>query len=775
METKQQIDHLIELAIIQRSELKRLTDQLPVLRGFMLEQINATIEDMEPQLRSDLIEFCDEKTNGKIEEIRAFFNEAKDEFKTKSNDFFVQLEQSVIARYGEFQKELQGRYESLLAQKEVAFDFAEDARKHLEIAAKQETDKIPAQVSAQVTELVDAAFARFPRAGELDQLRKEFAEPRGLNPRGKWKSAEVYQKLDLVAFNGDSYVSNVNDNTERPGRSSEVWTLSAARGQGGGGGGITSLNDIIGTPTSDLVVIGAEENNFVQKTLTAGTNVTLTETPTTITIAASGDSSSTAQIVTATAVNAESVAITRGQVVYAYAATGNLVSVKLASNSSESTSSKTFGVVSDNSIAAGATGTVTCIGVVDKLALGTYSEGDTVYLSATPGAFTATKPYAPNNLVYVGIVERANNGNGELYVKIQNGYELDEIHDVQINSPRLSGQTIIYDATNSLWKNARLTAGTNISVTNADASVTIAFSGTLPVTSGGTGSTTASGARTNLGLVIGTDVLAPTGSGASLTGITATQVGLGNVTNDTQTKAAIVPNTAPSSGQILVGNAGGTAYAPVSSSGDVTVSSTGAFTIGSSKVTNTMLAGSIDLTTKVTGALPIANGGTAGTTAADARTNLGLGSIATQAASNVSLTGGSASNLKVFELIEDGTVSATAATGALNYDVKTQTVLYYTSNASGNWTLNIRGDGSTSLDSLMATGDSITLAFLVTQGSTAYYPTALTVDGASVTPKWQGGTAPTAGNASGIDGYSYTVIKTASATFTVLAAQTQFK
>jgi hypothetical protein len=287
METKQQIDHLIELAIIQRSELKRLTDQLPVLRGFMLEQINATIEDMEPQLRSDLIEFCDEKTNGKIEEIRAFFNEAKDEFKTKSNDFFVQLEQSVISRYGEFQKELQGRYESLLAQKEVAFDFAEDARKHLEIAAKQETDKIPAQVSAQVTELLDAAFARFPRAGELDQLRKEFAEPRGLNPRGKWKSTEVYQKLDLVAFNGDSYVSNVNDNTERPGRSSEVWTLSAARGQGGGGGGITSLNDIIGTPTSDLVVIGAEGNNFVQKTLTAGTNVTLTETPTTITIAAS--------------------------------------------------------------------------------------------------------------------------------------------------------------------------------------------------------------------------------------------------------------------------------------------------------------------------------------------------------------------------------------------------------------------------------------------------------------------------------------------------------
>lgn len=143
-----------------------------------------------------------------------------------------------------------------------------------------------------------------------------------------------------------------------------------------------------------------------------------------------------------------------------------------------------------------------------------------------------------------------------------------------------------------------------------------------------------------------------------------------------------------------------------------------------------------------------------------------------QNALNAKLT---ASNGKALGLIEDGTVSATAATGALNYDVKTQSLLLYTSNASGNWTLNIRGDGSTTLDSLMAVGDSMTIAFLVTQGATPYYCTAITIDGNSNTPKWQGGTAPTAGNASGIDSYTYTVIKTASATFTVLAAQTQFK
>jgi hypothetical protein len=120
------------------------------------------------------------------------------------------------------------------------------------------------------------------------------------------------------------------------------------------------------------------------------------------------------------------------------------------------------------------------------------------------------------------------------------------------------------------------------------------------------------------------------------------------------------------------------------------------------------------------------------------------------------------------------TVSATAATGTIQYDVITQSVLFYTTNASGNWTLNIRGDGSTILNSFMSTGQSITIAFLVTQGGTAFYNSAVTIDSVSVTPKWQGGTAPTAGNASSIDVYTYTIIKTASAAYTVLASQTKF-
>jgi len=123
---------------------------------------------------------------------------------------------------------------------------------------------------------------------------------------------------------------------------------------------------------------------------------------------------------------------------------------------------------------------------------------------------------------------------------------------------------------------------------------------------------------------------------------------------------------------------------------------------------------------------------------------------------------------------EVATVSATAATGTIAYDITTQSVLYYTSNASANWTVNFRASSGTSLNTAMSTGQSVTAAFLVTQGSTAYYNSAVQVDGSSVTPKWQGGTAPAAGNASGIDVYTYTIIKTGSATFTVLASLTRF-
>jgi hypothetical protein len=123
---------------------------------------------------------------------------------------------------------------------------------------------------------------------------------------------------------------------------------------------------------------------------------------------------------------------------------------------------------------------------------------------------------------------------------------------------------------------------------------------------------------------------------------------------------------------------------------------------------------------------------------------------------------------------ERWTVTATAVTGTVNLDVLTAGVYYSTASATGNWTLNVRGSGSTSLDSILTTNDSITVVLFATQGSPAFYQTALNIDGNAVTPKWQNGVAPSVGNVNSIDIYSFTIVKTGNATFTAFGSQTRF-
>jgi hypothetical protein len=173
-------------------------------------------------------------------------------------------------------------------------------------------------------------------------------------------------------------------------------------------------------------------------------------------------------------------------------------------------------------------------------------------------------------------------------------------------------------------------------------------------------------------------------------------------------------------------------------------------------------------------ALGVAYGGTGATTLAGA----GIPSVSTANTFTALQTFTGSTSVLATALTNAGevaTVSATAATGTINYDVTTQSVIYYTSSAAANWTVNFRGSSGTSLNTLMAVGQSVTVAFLVTQGATAYYNNVVQIDGTTVTPKYQGGTAWAAGNASGIDSYVYTIIKTAASTYTVLASQTQFK
>lgn len=112
--------------------------------------------------------------------------------------------------------------------------------------------------------------------------------------------------------------------------------------------------------------------------------------------------------------------------------------------------------------------------------------------------------------------------------------------------------------------------------------------------------------------------------------------------------------------------------------------------------------------------------------------------------------------------------------GVIPLNVAYHTIYYFTTAATANWIPNFRASDSTTLNNMLAIGQSISCVVMVTQGSTAYFSTVVYIDGASITPKWQSGTAPTAGNASSIDVYTYTIVKTANAAFTVFASQTRF-
>jgi hypothetical protein len=205
----------------------------------------------------------------------------------------------------------------------------------------------------------------------------------------------------------------------------------------------------------------------------------------------------------------------------------------------------------------------------------------------------------------------------------------------------------------------------------------------------------------------------------------------------------------------------------------------GQITFSNSTARRAAVAGRQDSTDALAGYLQFGTRGSSGDITERMRiTSTGSVGIGTTTPSAMLQVAGNSSTsaLKVPNIEEVATISATAATGTIAYDITTQSVLYYTSNASANWTVNFRGSSGTSLNTLMAIGESMSVTFLVTQGATAYYNSAVQIDGTTsgVTTEWQGGTAPTSGNASSVDSYTYVIIKTASATYLVLATQTRF-
>jgi len=172
--------------------------------------------------------------------------------------------------------------------------------------------------------------------------------------------------------------------------------------------------------------------------------------------------------------------ITNGSVVAVNGAQGQRPAVVLADADSEALSAPTLGIATED-IAAGAEGFITTFGFVRGLNTAAFTAGNPIYLSQTAGQFTATRPTAPAHTVALGWVIKVNASSGEVFVNINNGWELDELHNVLISSP-ISGNTLIYDAVAGVWKNANLTAGTGISVTGGAGSITVANTGVTSVT-----------------------------------------------------------------------------------------------------------------------------------------------------------------------------------------------------------------------------------------------------------------------------------------------------
>lgn len=218
--------------------------------------------------------------------------------------------------------------------------------------------------------------------------------------------------------------------------------------------------------------------------------------------------------------------ITKGSAVYITGAIGQLPTVALARANTDATSAQTLGLMAAD-LPNNTNGNVVVIGHLTGLDTSAYTDGQQLYLSsATAGALTATKPYAPAHLVYVAVVEHAHPTQGELFIKVQNGYELDELHDVSAQTPT-NGQTLVFNSTSGLWENntVSLSAGVN---------------GTLPVASGGTGQTTYTNGQLLIGdttgntlakatLTAGTGISITNGSGSITIAATATGPSLAQV------------------------------------------------------------------------------------------------------------------------------------------------------------------------------------------------------------------------------------------------------
>ena len=335
----------------------------------------------------------------------------------------------------------------------------------------------------------------------------------------------------------------------------------------------------------------------LQTIASADGSVTVTTVGTAVDISVAADSPASTLLIAVR--NTTGATLTKGTAVYISGVTGQMPTVSKALATGDSTSAQTLGLITAD-LANNANGYVTVSGLVSNINTNGFTDGAQLYLSPiTAGTLTATKPYAPQHLVYVAIVVHAHVTQGKLLVKVQNGYEMDELHNVSAQSPS-NGQTLVYNTTTSLWEKSFapiLSSATGLPLSTG-------VTGTLPLANGGTGQTTASAAFNALSPVTTTgDLIIGNGSGTS-------------------TRLAIGANS-----YVLTSN--GTTATWSASAGGVTSFSAG--TTGFTPSTGT--TGTVTLA----GTLVLGNGGTGATTVAGAQTNLQVDPAGTAVALAIAL------------------------------------------------------------------------------------------------------------------------------------------
>ena len=348
---------------------------------------------------------------------------------------------------------------------------------------------------------------------------------------------------------------------------------------------VTSVNGYTGA-----VVLGASDVGALSGLTSTDGSVTITS-PTTTTRDLSVATAASTTNVLCQVRNTTGATLTKGTAVYISGATGQIPTVSKALATSDATSAQTLGLMTAD-LANNSNGYVTVIGLITNIDTSAYTDGAQLYLSGTTaGALTATKQYAPIHLVYMAVVEHAHPTQGKLFVKVQNGYELDEIHNVSAQTPS-NGQTIVWNSSTNLWVNntVSLTAGVN---------------GTLPIANGGTGQTSASAAFSALSPITTTgDLIVGNGTNS------ATRLGIGT------------------NGYVLTSNGTTATWSAAASSGVST------FSAGTTGLTpSTASSGAVTLA----GTLALANGGTGGTSVATAQASLQVDPAGTAVALAIAL------------------------------------------------------------------------------------------------------------------------------------------